>query len=466
MSTTPCRFQPQAICDRIGYTQHVSECWADVIQQILFFADGFRETTQRLFYFITDAEIEDLVDTYLEDVQGLFAHKSLYAHSADVKHRNDTARENMIDVLQLFRTRFKSHYDFLTCDNPTTSEVCVPPQLLRDMYMSMTSQVIDKSDMFGVKELLLANRETRQQNMPILRRQISGQSSIRSAKLLTGKETTWAPVGFTIPAFEVLIKLCKVPAVILPLQKVPEESILQAIVVDLFPVYMVTIASTTMYAKNFNHVTGFLKCNGKWFYYDDESGIYPVDKELIDYLVENTKRLAEENIRVCIKVIKGVVCFLLIREIQEFETSMSSDKNNEDNYEILSVWYNLRMTPLKSRETPEYKYLKTCVTKQVTISGGNHVGYCCYNYVTSMHMVTLPSKYVENQAKTSAYVAAGQMVTSANNEIAAKNQDKSNRAIAYKTMMAPYESVERRNTTSRRRIVRRRSIRRRRPMKN
>jgi hypothetical protein len=269
-----------------------------------------------------------------------------------------------------------------------------------------------------------------------------------------------------IPAFEVLIKLCKVPAVIIPLQKVPEESILQAIVVDLFPVYMVTIESKTMYAKTLHHVTGFLKCNGKWFYYDDESGIYPVDKELINYLVENTKRLAEENIRVCIKVIKGVVCFLLIREIKEFETTMSSDDNNEDNYEILSVWYNLRMTPFKSRETPEYKYLKTCVTKQVTISGGNHVGYCCYNYVTSMHMVTLPSKYVENQAKTSAYVTAGQMVTRANNEIAAKNQEKANIAIAYKTMMAPYESVERRNTTSRRRIVRRRSIRRRRPMKN
>ena len=96
----------------------------------------------------------------------------------------------------------------------------------------------------------------------------------------------------------------------------------------------------------------------------------------------------------------------------------------------------------------------------------NYDEYSCYSYVTSMHMVTLPSTYVENQDNTSKYVAAGQMVVHANNEIVAENLAKENIPHAYKTMMAPYESEERRNTKSRRRIVRRKSTRRRRPTKN
>jgi hypothetical protein len=58
------------------------------------------------------------------------------------------------------------------------------------------------------------------------------------------------------------------------------------------------------------------------------------------------------------------------------------------------------------------------------------------------------------------------MITRANNEIAARNQEKANIATAYRKMMEPYESAERRNTKSRRRPMRRKSIRRRRPMKN
>jgi len=433
------------------------------MQQILLFADGFRETTQRLFYFITDTEIEARVDKYLEDVRELFTHKNLYAKNDTLKHRNEYARDDMIDVLKLFRSRFKSHYDLLTCDSPTTAEACVPPEILRNMYMSMTAR---RADTFRVNDLLLTNRVV-EQNMPTLRRQISGESSIASARLLTGSEKTAAPASFSVPVFEVLIKLCEVPAIISLLQKVPEGSILQAIIVDLYPVYMVTVGTTTGYAKlDLYHVTGFLKCNGKWFYYDNETGIYPVDKELIEYLVENMGRLAKEKLRLCIKIINRMVWFLLIKEIHEFEDIWSSVGNNQDNYEIHSAWYDLRMNEFNSHDTPEYKYLKSCIERPVTIAGEHHTGQYCYNYVTKMNMVTLPATYVENQEKTAAYVTAGQMITRANNEIAARNQEKANIATAYRKMMEPYESAERRTTKSRRRPMRRKSIRRRRPMKN
>ena len=511
MNTPPCVFQVQPICDRIGYKQHDGECWADTLQQILFFADGFRETTQKLFYFITDAEIETLVDTYLEDVKALFADPELYEPDAHVKHRNESAREDMITILHLFKVRFKSHYDMLACDHPYEDEVCIPPELLRRKYESLTH--ILETQLYGqvgraavghAGTLLPAQGVVRLENLPIYRRQLSGKTSTASSKLFLGKEKSGAPLDFTVSAFKVLLKLCNIPSHIFShYEKIPNDLVLQAIIVRHQSVfYNVYPSGKADYVKKEGHITGFLKCSKNWYYYDDNHGIFPVDASLITYFfrfykirlecrkiltsdIKYNKKEASEALtknikeaykvttakameimkqKICIKIVFNMVWVLLINEQVSFEEQMPGAGIANDNYEILYMWSAEIMKPPRP---PLSVSLRSCTkTQKIDEAKMPYTEYSCYSYVTSMHMVTLPSTYVENQAKTSAYVAAGQMVVHANNEIVAENLAKENIPHAYKTMMAPYESEERRNTKSRRRIVRRKSVRRRRPTKN
>jgi hypothetical protein len=511
MNTPPCVFQVQPICDRIGYKQHDGECWADTLQQILFFADGFRETTQKLFYFITDAEIETLVDTYLDDVKALFTDPDLYDSDAHTKHRNETAREDMITILHLYKVRFKSHYDMLVCDHPNEHEVCIPPELLRRKYESLAHIV--ETRLYGPTKkpaevhagiLVPAQGMVRQENLPIYRRQLSGRTSTASSKLFLGKEKPGAPLDFTVSAFMVLLKFCKIPSQIFShYQKIPNDLVLQAIIVRHQTVYYnVYLDGKADYVKKEGHITGFLKCNKNWYYYDDNHGIFPVEASLITYLfrfykirlecrkiltsdIKYNKKEASEALtknikeaykvttakameimkqKLCIKIVFNMVWVLLINEQVNFEGQMPGAGIANDNYEILYMWSAETMKPPRP---PLSVSLKSCAkTEKIDEAKIPYTEYSCYSYVTSMHMVTLPSSYVENQEKTATYVTAGQMVVHANDEIVAENLAKANIPYAYKTMIAPYESEERRNTKSRRRPMRRKSVRRRRPMKN
>lgn len=53
------------ICDTLGFHQHSGECWSDTMQQLLFFSDGLKETTQELIYTLSQDKINALFDAYM-----------------------------------------------------------------------------------------------------------------------------------------------------------------------------------------------------------------------------------------------------------------------------------------------------------------------------------------------------------------------------------------------------------------
>lgn len=80
------------ICDSIGFQQHGGECWSDSIQQVLFFADGFKEHTQEYFY---KTPYENIVKAI--DALGLSEQESI----------------NVKNYARAAQRRFINHYNFI-----------------------------------------------------------------------------------------------------------------------------------------------------------------------------------------------------------------------------------------------------------------------------------------------------------------------------------------------------------------
>lgn len=80
------------ICDSIGFQQHGGECWSDSLQQVLFFADGFKEHTQEYFY---KTPYENIVQAI--DALGLSKQESI----------------NVKNYARAAQRRFINHYNFI-----------------------------------------------------------------------------------------------------------------------------------------------------------------------------------------------------------------------------------------------------------------------------------------------------------------------------------------------------------------
>jgi len=241
------------LCDRLGFHQHTGECWSDTIQQILFFADGFKEITQPLFYNITDEEIEEKVDLFIK------------------KYPQIITREDYIEGCIAMRNRFKRHYDYLIL---LESHPDLTPQEVGEMYRR-------------------ENSSTLYSEHAVLKRQDSANLGKKSA--LSFVKTKGATCR---ESRDVLSN-------ILGIFDIPREG-------AIFKRVSITKIIEGGEILESGHATAFYKCNARWQYYDDNQGIFPVsDKFMQVYDLFQRGHLSDVKITT---EPKGLVLIRFLRE--------------------------------------------------------------------------------------------------------------------------------------------------------
>ena len=268
-------------CDKLGFAQHKGECWLDAVIELLFFADGFKELTQPLFYNMTDEQIERYIDdgiargvimggTYTVTpaagavaagaiAAGAVAAGAVAGAAAPVSFRIDR-RTEYIKGIQSIRDRFKQHYDFIVYNEEIVR--CPTPAATKQLYDAMTTDPAK------------------------LKRSASADLAVVGAKLFQESEKRrcqlsaddYQPGGSSLLIFNNLCKLFYIP------YRTENLSAEDEAVAYLFGLeYLNGMTSDRTITVNqanpvklFGHATSIFKCNNEWFYYDDNIGLIPI----------------------------------------------------------------------------------------------------------------------------------------------------------------------------------------------
>lgn len=224
----------QPLPDVIGYSQHGGECASDSLQEILMFADGIRDFTQPILYNMTPTQIT--------------VRSKLSLGFRDW--------ERFTDYLKFIQLRFRAHYDVL---NYLRTEGISPRK-----YQFEKVTVCALNPLFRRKEAL------------------SAEGGILALKKLY-KEETYTQSGMkhseTIKTIFNLLKWFGVPYE-LSGKDINTTKVI-AIQIGLKNGYMKPDKTIYWYTSQ-GHATAFIKMMNKWYYYDDNYGIYPVTLDLIN----------------------------------------------------------------------------------------------------------------------------------------------------------------------------------------
>jgi hypothetical protein len=261
----PERFEIVSICDKLGYSQHIAECWIDTIQELFFYTDDLKELTQPLFYHLKDEDIETRVN-----------------NNTDIE---PSEKDDYIQGLKSMRDRFIQHYDFMM--HGVDIKACQDTRVVRQMYKAMCSEK-GPSEEYPTAPLM-ASLRTKSATLGInigMRFQTLKQKKERTA------EIPYKPGGIDNVEEVVLNRLFKLFH--LPFQvNVGSPSLAPAIGIRMafFRKKAITSKGGYLIHKNLEmktdmtHVTGFFKCEDTWYYYDNMSGLWLASDYIIDQIM-------------------------------------------------------------------------------------------------------------------------------------------------------------------------------------
>jgi len=272
------RFDIVPICDKLGFSQHEGECWIDTVQELFFYTDELKELTQPLFYHLKDEEIETRVN-----------------NSTDI---DPLEKDDYIHGLQSMRDRFIQHYDFMMHNIEIKS--CQDPRAVHQMYKVMSSsEEPSEENPSGKKPTpLIASLRTKS---AIFARNIGMRFQTLKRKAERTPEIPYNPGGTDRVEEIVLNRLFKLFN--LPFQlNAGSSSPTLAIGIAIAAFKKKDVTSKNGYVTHTNlemitnetHVTGFLKCDNKWYYYDDNNGLWSTS----DYIIEQVMFCKEHKIDV------------------------------------------------------------------------------------------------------------------------------------------------------------------------
>jgi hypothetical protein len=238
------------ICDDEGFTQHKGECWNDTLQEVFFFSDGIKDITQPLFYNL---------DTSSEYLTPLVSSK-LFPDNTELTNTEQNTVNKLVKYIRLMKIRFVTHYNYLI-DFETHN---IP--ILEKIHMS--------------------------------KRRYSAVCGIAAAKhiinLHKGNSNVYVPGLNPLhknELFNNLIRIFNIPFIATQFKSSDKLSNINGIFISS---NFMKLSDTNTYTYKGSHAFGFLKCDSKWKYYDDNerSGLIEVDENLVSVYI------TEENVAI------------------------------------------------------------------------------------------------------------------------------------------------------------------------
>jgi hypothetical protein len=273
------------ICDKLGFSQHIGECWVDSIQELFFFTDGLKEITQLLFYTLKDNEIAQLIDAGI---------------GKNIIRLDDRVR--YINGFKSMRNRFIQHYNFIrfneairACDDPRCARATHMKAI--DEITSPRHQLMKRTNSAAYsKAVALATQSNEHRT-----EQLS-----RSIEYIDGET-----LDHEIQVFRNILGICNVP---FRIETQTTRPVLAIGIVMKFITGTIqnngSMRNSSIYRRSgggiVGHATGFLRCDNRWYYYDNNYGLFQVTDAFITELL----RCLRENIPIGIDVRDRQTCHL------------------------------------------------------------------------------------------------------------------------------------------------------------
>jgi hypothetical protein len=227
------------ICDPIGFSQHGGECWSDTIQQLVLFSDGLKDHTQPYYYNTPFEEIGRRIDLFVEeDLQAI------------VKN-----------YVRAMKTRFINHYNLIVTGDPIFEACVIAP----DYRNTLKASTAEHHKLYRQQSLVLA---------------------LNSARSVVGweKETSGTEFHQFEKLYNILVQLTDADFSI-ALKETRElygsdivfgcyaKSVTHYIQISVLEPELGHVLTTYLGG---GHAVGFLKCDNKYFFYDDNTGLFEI----------------------------------------------------------------------------------------------------------------------------------------------------------------------------------------------
>jgi len=242
-------------CDKKGFEQHQGECWNDTIQTFFCFSDECKIQVQRKLWNLTAEEIVEFAFIMGRDKYLPYVYKT----------RINDLKLKLIEYIRILQERL-CHYIQIDPSIKVKPKKC---NVLDVCHLKDPNKVLSNSLRLGVEGAIVGLEITRNKEIPHDLKDENHGGLYYDEVIL-----------YTLLSIILLDNQNIIIAKGKPIDELMKENLDEVIFIKVISNY------SSINSNQVNHVTGFLKCNGKLLFYDNNHGFIDFDwkKYLFVYL--------------------------------------------------------------------------------------------------------------------------------------------------------------------------------------